>query len=278
MMMMRKSGILVTWIVALLATTARPGAGQEPAQPEILILGTYHMASSGGQVINAEMDNVLSDTRQREMMELIDVLRRFRPTKVAVEVSVKRSRVIDGRYADYLAGDYALSANEIDQLGLRLARILGHDSVYSVDEDGDFPYLRVLNYAKANGLQAEFDSAAAISRARVEGEVEYQRTHTILETLALMNADSTVTKAVGEYYRNYVPFGEMWEYAGPDLLASWFQRNIRIYMNIRALATSPGDRILVVYGAGHLGWLRQMVEDDPTAQLKKLSDFMVDAR
>jgi hypothetical protein len=77
---------------------------------------------------------------------------------------------------------------------------------------------------------------------------------------------------VGAYY-NYVPFGEPYEYAGPDLIAKWFERNVRIYRNIRALITSPGDRVLVIYGAGHLGWLRQMAEDDPNVRLRKLSDL-----
>ena len=87
-----------------------------------------------------------------------------------------------------------------------------------------------------------------------------------------MNADSTVARAVASYYA-FVPFGEPFEYAGPDLVASWFQRNIRIYRNILALITSPADRILVIYGAGHLGWLRQNVANDATVQLRQLADL-----
>lgn len=71
-----------------------------------------------------------------------------------------------------------------------------------------------------------------------------------------------------------MPFSEPYEYAGPDLIASWFERNIRIYANIHALATSPNDRILVIIGAGHFGWLRQYVVDDASVELRKLSDLM----
>jgi hypothetical protein len=264
--------MVVTWLAVLLAGVPRAGHAQGSAQPEILVLGTYHMASSGNHVFNVEMDNVLSDTRQREIAELVEVLQRFRPTKVAVEAGV-RSRVIARRYASYLAGDYTLTANEIDQVGLRLAMAMDHETVYTVDEDGDFPYYRVLNYAKANDRKAEFDSIAAITGARVEAEAEFQRTHTILETLELMNSDSAADEAVGQYYAGYLSFGDPFDYAGPDLIASWFQRNIRIYRNIRALATSPDDRILVIYGAGHLGWLRQMVQNDPGVRLRKLSEL-----
>jgi hypothetical protein len=253
-----------------------PASAQSPARPEILILGTYHMANPGRDIHNMEADDVLSATRQREMAELLDVLKRFRPTKIAIESQVM-SRQRPEQYAEYLAGTYTLTRNEIDQIGFRLAKELGHQAIYPVDEDGEFPYYRVLNYAKANGLEAKFDSIEAITASQVERQGAFLRSHTVLETLERMNADSAVAEAVAGYYR-FVPFGEPYEYAGPDLVARWFERNIRIYRNIHALITSPNDRILVIYGAGHLGWLRQIVADDPSVRLRKLSDLIPQSR
>ena len=244
---------------------------QTASRPEILILGTYHMRGSGNHVFNTEVDDILSERRQAEIEELIDVLQRFRPTKIAVEAQVG-SRRIATEYAAYLAGTYALTGNEIDQIGFRLAKELGHDAVYPVDEDGDFPFYRVQNYAIANGMKEAWDSILASGAAEAERDSEFMRTHTVLEILEYMNADSTAAKGVAGYYASYLPFGEPYEYAGPDLIASWFQRNIRIYRNVRALATSPDDRVLVVYGAGHLGWLQQMAEDDPNVELRRLGD------
>lgn len=259
--------------LAALGLALPQGSQDRPAtRAEIMILGTFHMGNPGRDVHNLEADDVLSARRQREIAQLIDVLGRYRPTKIAVEAPV-RSRTITERYESYIAGEYTLSRNEIDQIGLRLAKSLQHPTVLPVDEDGEFPYYRVRNYAKANGREAQFDSLQASIGTRVQRLAQYLRAHTVLETLELMNADSSVARAVGEYY-GYVPFGEPFEYAGPDLIARWFERNIRIYRNIRALITSPEDRLLVIYGAGHLGWLRQMVQDDPSVRLRKLSDLI----
>ncbi len=263
---------LVVCLSFLLLATPAPAWAQSPVQPEILILGTYHMANPGRDVHNMQADDILAEARQREMAELIDVLKGFRPTKIAIEAQVG-SRRRPEQYADYLAGRYTLSSNEIDQIGFRLAKELGHEAIYPVDEDGEFPYYRVLNYAKANGLEAHFDSLQAITAAQVERQADFLRSHTVLETLEFMNSDSTVAQGVAGYYA-FVPFGDPYDYAGPDLIARWFERNIRIYRNIRALITSPNDRILVVYGAGHLGWLQQNVEGDATVQLRKLSDLI----
>jgi hypothetical protein len=98
------------------------------------------------------------------------------------------------------------------------------------------------------------------------------QTHTVLETLEYMNSDSMAARGVALYYAT-VRFGDPDDYAGPDLLAAWYQRNIRIYHNIVKLVESPNDRILVIYGAGHLGWLQQDIANDATVKLKKLADL-----
>jgi hypothetical protein len=263
----------MTKVLLFLGLLAIPRASwpQSDARPEILVLGTYHMANPGHDIYNMRADDVQSPERQEQIAELIEVLRRFHPTKIAIEADVGSQRV-SREYSDYLAGKYTLSRNEIDQIGYRLARELGHRAVYPVDVDGDFPMLRVINYAKANGRKEKFDAIGARTAARVKAQDDFLRSHTVIQTLEYMNSDAMVARDVAEYFA-FVPYGEPWEYAGPDLLASWYQRNIRIYRNIVALIDSPSDRILVIYGAGHLGWLRQDVANDATVRLRKLTEL-----
>ena len=106
----------------------------------------------------------------------------------------------------------------------------------------------------------------------VKQQDAYLKSHTVLDTLLYMNDDKKVAEDVGYYYRQ-AHYGEPGDYAGPDLLSSWHQRNLRIYNNIVNIVESPNEHILVIYGAGHLGWLRQDVINDPTMTLRKLSDY-----
>lgn len=46
-------------------------------------------------------------------------------------------------------------------------------------------------------------------------------------------------------------------------MAAWFKRNVRIYGNVLNLIDSPDERVLVIFGARHLGWLRHDFETDP---------------
>src|SRR4051812_3260498 len=215
-------------------------SSQAASRPEILVLGTYHMANPGHDIHNMQADDVLSPKRQQEITQLIAVLKKFNPTKIAIESDVSSGRLAK-EYSDYLAGKYTLSRNEIDQIGYRLAKELGHRTVYPVDADGDFPYLRVLNYAKANGLQNKFEAIQARTAQRVKAQGDFLGSHTVLETLQYMNSDSLAAADLAEYF-TFVQFAEPYEYAGPDLLADFYRRNIHIYHNVTALIEAPSER------------------------------------
>jgi len=244
---------------------------QSDARPEILILGTYHMANPGRDIHNMHADDVLAPKRQQEIAQLLEVLKKFHPTKIAIEQDVGSERVAR-EYADYLAGKYTLSANETNQIGYRLAKDVGHKAIYPVDEDGDFPWGRVLNYAKANGMGEKLDAADATLDKQVKEEGEFLQSHTVLEMCEYLNSDAMSAKGVAFYY-SLVPYGDPGDYAGPDLLAAWYQRNIRIYHNIVKLIDSPNERILAIFGAGHLGWLQQDAAADATVKLRRLAEF-----
>lgn len=244
----------------------------EPARAEVLVLGVYHMANPGRDVFNTRADDVLAPERQAEIAELIEVLKRFQPTKIAVEAGFSND-AIARRYDDYVAGRYELTRNEIDQVGFRLARQLGHDTVHPVDVDGEFPHPRLLDYAKAHDRTEEFEALLDEIGSTVAEGSEYLASHTVLEALLRMNSDDQVAQDVGFYYRQ-AHFGEPWNWAGADLVAAWFHRNIRIYSNVVNLVDSPDDRVLVVFGAGHCGWLQDSVASDPTLRLRKLAEFV----
>jgi len=253
------------------APAAAPAEGAPAPRAEVLVLGVYHMANPGRDIFNMKADDVLAPKRQAEIAELVAVLKRFAPTKVAVEADFWNEDVAK-RYADYVAGQHELSRNETEQVGFRLAKELGHKAVYPVDVEGDFPYLRLLNYAKGKGRAKELEAMQSEVGAMVKAQDAYLASHSILETLVYMNDDEKVADDVGFYYRQ-AHVGEPGDWAGADLVADWFRRNVRIYANLVGLASSPNERVLAIFGAGHLGWLRQDVANDPTLRLRKLADF-----
>jgi hypothetical protein len=275
--MMKRSVLLFALALAagMPAFAQRPSA-DEPAHPaaraEVLVLEVYHMSNSGRDIFNTKDDDVLAPKRQAEVAQLTEVLKRFQPTKIAVEAEVGDVR-IPKSYAEYLAAKHELTRDETEQIGFRQAKELGHKTVYPADSDGEFPFQRIVDYAKASGRSKELDALMGEIGGMVKATNEYLASHTVLETLLYMNADDKVAEDVGFYYRQ-AHFGEPNDWAGADLVSDWFRRNMRIYSNIAQLVDSPNERVLVIFGAGHLGWLRHDVSSDPTVRLRKLAEFV----
>jgi hypothetical protein len=242
-----------------------------PARAEVLVLGVYHMSNPGHDIFNMQADDVLAPKRQVEIAQLIAALKKFHPTKIAVEGDVSDGRIPKG-YADYLADKHELTRNEIEQIGFRLAKELGHKAVYPADVDGEFPFQRIVNYAKASGRSKELDAILGEIGSMVKAQSAYLASHTVLETLLYMNSDGKVAEDVGFYYRE-AHFGEPGDWAGADLVSDWFRRNMRIYSNVVQLADPPTERVLVIFGAGHLGWLQHDFASDPNLRLRKLAEF-----
>ena len=265
---------LTLWAVGPLSALSQQSPATQPAErgrAEVLVLGVYHMSNPGRDIVNMRADDVLAPKRQAEIAEVIAVLSKFHPTKIAVEAGFDDD-AISKRYGDYLVGKHELTRNETEQIGFRLAKQLGQKSVYPVDVDGEFPFPRVVDYAKARGRTKEFDALMGEISDRAKATSAYLASHTVLETLLYLNSDDHVTEDVGAYYREG-HLGEPWDWAGADLVSDWFRRNMRIFSNVVQLADSSKERVLVVFGYGHLGWLQHNFASDPTVRLRKLAEF-----
>lgn len=232
-------------------------------KPTLLILGSYHLGAEGSNVIKSQAVDVMTPKRQKEIIELIERLKRFRPTKVAVEIDFADAAKTKARYDRYLAGDYQLTRNETDQIGFRLARELGHKEIYGIDW-GIFPDDESYDYEKfAAGFPAmkEFLKRIYAKRKKqLDAESEKMAGLSIVEQYRLINRPARIEEDHQHYYE-FVRLNSGSEYAGANYLSWWYGRNLKIFANIIRITDSPNDRILVVYGAGHAKLLNQFARE-----------------
>jgi hypothetical protein len=98
-----------------------------------MILETYHMANPRLDVVNTAADDVLSERRQREIAEVIERLVAYAPTKLALETTPGHAVELNALHAAYRRGEHALTRDERQQLGFRLAARLGHSAIHGAD-------------------------------------------------------------------------------------------------------------------------------------------------
>jgi hypothetical protein len=256
--------LVITACFASYAQTSKPRGSQKPA---VLVLATYHMHNPGRDVINVQSDDVLTEKRQREIREFVNLLKRFKPTKIAVEMPFGSGK-LDEQYGRYLRGEYQLTRNEIDQIGFRLAKELNHQKIYGADAAGAFDIGQVFAFAGANNQQDIVDRGMAIGKRQVAEENKLIQTATIREIYKVINDQ----RRIDEAHRVYLMMsrvGKDKEYPGVDLLADWYERNLKIFSNITRITESQDDRILVIIGGNHVKLLQQFIEDSGEYNLER---------
>ena len=262
--------ILAVSTVTLKAQTAdRPTgfpAECAPGEVQVMLLGTYHFANPGRDVIKQDIDDVLQPKRQVELEDLAKRLALWKPDRLAIEWPFSRTDTTRARYERYRAGTLAPNRNEVVQIGFRLASLLGHDAVYPIDDDS---YLDLNDSLKAvDARRPEFtrtrDSLSNALQKEAESLNAWMRTTTIREHLLRLNSDRALHggNSLG-MFGGYLQAGEGQNYGGPQFLAQWYARNFNMAHNLTRMLRPEVKRILVIVGNGHVPPLRNLLDEAP---------------
>lgn len=251
--------------------------------PKVFLVGSWHFQYPGldAHVTNEENRiNIYSDRRQKELKELLDYIAIFKPTKILVE-SGPNTGYIKYNFNEWKAGRENLMANERSQIGMRLVERFKLDTIYGVD---DWPLIMDLHY---DSLLTKIPYLDSIYKRHYFGgndtlqkmytkfynyEEEFQFNNSLLESFKYMNSD----KILNRYFGAYIAGGQFVseEKEGPDALSMfWFNRNLRIFRNIQRIESTANDRILILFGAGHIPILKWFFECSPEYELIKFNEL-----
>jgi hypothetical protein len=248
----------------------------DPAAPpvKVLLLGTFHFAYPNldqHRTDSSHMLDVMSARRQQEIRQLLNVLAAFRPTRIYIEETSQQ--YADSLYNAYLEGRYTLGRNETDQLAFRLSKELHLPRVYAVDASnyaydkyGDLIDSLWNNRVPANPAR---DALMEQRYARLYNAGDsVQMENTIMESFLLMADRQTLRRMHGAYLTT--GFNTV-DNSGPDFLAMWwYNRNLRIFNNILKTKPAADDRIIVLFGNGHIPILKHCFEASPEFEVVEL--------
>lgn len=283
-------GILVatawvaTSVTVTIADESRAGAAAPTcaagATP-LLIVGSFHMAGSTQDAVQRSATDMTTPARRAELEALVQSLSRFRATRVAIESS-RISPYWNDRYAAWPAGAPPPGTNEIELLAFPLARAAQLPALSPVDYPMWMDGTQAIDRQEPRAAAPQDPAAGAPALPPLLADVTRQvaaddahlRTHTVAGHLAYLNAAERARASQRwDVLSNLAPATGSARYETTDLATNWYKRNLRLYTNLVDLA-APGERILLLIGAGHVHLLRGLAQDDPRFCLAELTDYL----
>lgn len=256
--------------------------GQE-RKTDVLTLGTFHFAFHNKDVIKTEKSDqidVLDTKYQLEIEEIVRQISHFKPTIIAIERSPEFQPHIDSLYNNYIAGTYTLNREEYEQIGFRLGKMLGIKKIYCVNDWGRY-YSEIDSLLATDSLASKkfmdfFYHNPDTAKIRMSFPEDVFKTQGIKAELRLKNDEKNIQKDLGSYLIGIFKYEtETDPFFGTDYVTGWwFNRNLRIFRNIQKIDRKPTDKILVIYGAGHMGLLNIFFKSSPEFRLVRTNDYL----
>lgn len=214
---------------------------------EVLVVGTIHFDK-----------NVLESDQQKDIQLLVDKLAAYQPTKVILEWEPHRQANTNKNYRSYLEGTFDISKryNEVYQLGFRLAKQVGHDSLFLFDDQTpfigsleDFSFDALSEYAEqhdAGFYDLHLDSLIN----NFNHNQELLTKDGLAKQITWLNSPEHQHINAQRMHLFEVRIGIQDNWIGPDWLGRWYQRNVRMMSNVLKFS-EPGDRLLIIVGDNH---------------------------
>jgi len=282
--------VLLFWSTQLLAQGPVQKAAkifdEHQTKPTVLLLGLFHFA--GEQVDSNTTPNVLrvdmlNAQRQEQIEQLVTSLVKFRPTKIVIEAAPKYQIKYDSLFQAYQQGKLVASplfmANEVVQVGFRLAKKLGITTFYPVDAQAFSFQLSsadsVLTFQK---YKDQSDSSFHYWEKKYDEDSALKDTLrfqlSLKHYLQFLNTPETQANAIGRWLVT-TKRGSNLEPIGADgFITRYFNRNVRIYSNIQRIVNRKDERILVLYGATHMYFLKSLFEASPEFKVEDILPYL----
>jgi hypothetical protein len=248
-------------------TTREPASFFPKERAQVLVVGSFHMDYPNLDAIKTTDEDkidVLAEPKKTELTELINYIKIFKPTKIAIEADPewRATEKLD----DYKRGKYRNERDERFQIAIRLASELNLDTIYSIDAESFDPQIEKLDSAYYNRLIKDFDFESDDPYLKMYKEF-YEYTNKLVSKMKLIdyfkyiNSEDYHKLDYGGYLIGDFKLDSL---RGADILSIWwYNRNLRIFRKLQEITTNTDDRILVVFGNGHASILRQLIECSP---------------
>ena len=267
--------------LSLLFLSLFTAAQESNYQPiEVLTLGVFHFNFPNldvQQIKESDQIDVLEEKHQEEIKRIVEKLAKFKPTIIVIENRPEDQSLMDSLYHLYLQGKYELNRQEEEQIGFRLAKMMGLKTLYCADEWGDFDArIEKLVSGKDTLEYKKFVNYYENSMGQASRSENIFKNQGILAELRRSNDPENIKKSLGSYLTELFKYeSQKGDFMGVKFeTGRWFSRNLKIFRNIQRIPVEPSDKILVIFGSSHLNLLNIFFDSSTEYKLVRTNDFL----
>ncbi len=246
--------------------------------PQVFLVGCFHFEYYNNDAYKVEEGNqinILSEKKQQELKELLDYIAIFKPNKIMIEALPQWNAM--KKYKQFQYGKMAFSKDERVQIGFKLAKRFNLDTLYSIDASSvaddltsNKDSLTIRPYFMEMAKDYKFTANDNYNKYS-DYSTKLSTQIPLLDYFKYLNSQKALQRDYGAYLLGDFKLGT---YRGADVLAvDWYDRNLRIFRNIQRATTSPKDRILVLFGSGHIAILDQLFKATPEYNYIKFGEL-----
>lgn len=272
----------ITDDISLMAQKIKSKVHFPEPRHEVLMLGTFHFNYPGldqHKAADRFKVDVLSDERQAQLKKLAIQINKFKPTMILVEAQMPgQQRQLDSLFQEYTKGNLTNNRAELVQLGFRFAKEAGLNGVRSVDA---MPFR--ISFSKTDSaIYHKYDSyywkdadVWATLFKQYNSEKDSLAFNKSFQDFFLYENSPEHLRISHSQYLVHMRKGSLEEPIAADgFISRWYNRNIRIFSNVLRLMGDEKERVLLIFGAGHIPLLRHLFENSLEFKVRNLSDYI----
>jgi hypothetical protein len=204
---------------------------------------------------------------KKDIKQIVNQLVRFKPTIICLEIPPTSTDFINTIFQKYKL-DQSEKINyseEVNVIGLEVARLSGTKKIYGIDNHIDFNYPKLIELANKNTS----DSLYVQSIMKKYKSLNKEK---LLKQYKLINLKENKMETFN-LYNFLATMHSPKNFEGADIIAEFYKRNLRMFSNFSDIPVTKNDRILIIMGATHTAYFDVFIESSDKYILEDISKY-----
>jgi len=254
-------------------STGSPTILIESGKIKVLNFATFHMGSTT-DATSVDFDEE-DKKNQKEAKKIAQMISKFKPTVICVEVPVNNNAELNIKYQKYVSNPENVPSyyGEVGLVAFEVGRLSNIDSIYGIDHKLEY------NYNINNDLTNKIDSITynafeANPFASIPELNIFEDNLSLIEKLRRMNHPKFLEFLIIANADMLTFVGSKEGFEGADEAAKYYQRNLRIYSNLNRIPLTMKDRVFILSGGSHTAFLAEFMKRSPKYEVVNTLDYL----